>query len=104
MLGQAQPRAWLSCPTLSRPLTILGVERRLCILIGVGGMNLFLVTDRFLLALTFTAIAYAVGLAAMQRDPDLIAVVREGARLPARLDPAKRPRLAEEIEIVEDAA
>ena len=91
-------RPWPAVAAVSRPLTILGVERRwfmLSLSASAVAMNLF---QAFMgPALLFGAL-YGMGLFAGRRDPEMLRIVAGSARYRPRYDPGKaagRPRTAE---------
>ena len=93
-------RSWQACRSLSRPLTILGCERKAFLLSATFGAAAFNALNSFLLGLLLFAIGYAVGWYGTQRDPHMLGVARAGATARTRYDPAKRPASMEGVAIV----
>ena len=93
-------RPWAATPSMSAPLTILGVERRwflLSLVTAVSAMNLF--AALFGPLLLFAGM-YAIGLLAHYRDPEMLRIVFNSARYRPRYDPGKpspRPRAVEVV-------
>ena len=93
-------RSWQACRSLSRPLTILGCERKVFILSATFGATIFNALNSFLLGLLLFAIGYAVGWYGTQRDPHMMTVAQAAATARTRYDPAKRPASMEGVAIV----
>ena len=96
-------RSWQACRSLSRPLTILGCERRVFLLSVTFGAATWNALNSFLLGLLLCVVGYAVGRYGTQRDPHMLGVARAGATARTRYDPAKRPGSMEAVVIAEDA-
>ena len=95
-------RAWPACRSLSRPLTILGCERRVFLLSATFGAAAFNALNSFLVGLLLFVIGYAVGWFGTRSDPHMLLVARAAARDKVRYDPAKRPPSLDSIEIADD--
>ena len=93
-------RNWPGCRSLSRPLTILGCERRVFILAATFGAVVFNALGSLVAGLLLFGIGYAAGRYGTQADPHMLLVMRAAAREKARYDPAKRPRTQGGVEIV----
>ena len=93
-------RCWQASRSLSRPLTILGCERKVFLLSATFGAAAFNVLNSFLLGLLLFAIGYTVGFFGTQRDPHMLGVAKAGATARTRYDPAKRPESIEGVAIV----
>jgi len=96
-------RPWQACRSLSRPLTILGCERRVFLLSATFGAAAFNALNSFLVGLLLFAIGYVVGWFGTRSDPHMLLVARAAAQDRVRYDPAKRPASLESIEIADDA-
>ena len=96
-------RCWKGCRSLSRPLTVLGCERRVFILSATFGAATFNALNSFLLGLLLFVVGYAVGWFGTQRDPHMLAVAKAGTAARTRYDPGKRPRSMEAVVIAADA-
>ncbi len=96
-------RPWQACRSLSRPLTILGCERRVFLLSATFGAAAFNALNSFLVGLLLFVIGYAVGWFGTRSDPQMLLVARAAARDKVRYDPAKRPTSMESIEITDNA-
>ena len=93
-------RCWPACRSLSRPLTILGCERRVFMLSVTFGAAAWNALNSLLVGLLLAIIGYVVGLAGTREDPHMLVVVKAVAGEKVRYDPAKRPASIEGIEIV----
>ena len=92
-------RSWPACRSLSRPLTILGCERRVFLLSMTFGAAAWNALNSLLVGLLLAAIGYAVGLAGTREDPHMLVVVKAAAGEKARYDPAKRPPSMDSLRI-----
>ena len=82
-------RRWQGHPALSRPLTILGVERRWFLLSATLGMAMWNAINSLLSAALVFAALYTAGWLAWRKDPDLLSILRGSTRFRARYDPGK---------------
>ena len=82
-------RAWQGHPVLSRPLTILGVERRWFVLSATLSLALWVGADSLLTGLTVFASLYGAGRLAWRQDPAMLSILKESSRYRARYDPGK---------------
>ena len=88
-MSERHQTQWLSCGALSRPLTILGVERRLFVLSAAAGLALFNATKTLLpAALAFVAL-YGAGRWLSAIDPRALRVLAAARGRKARYDPGK---------------
>lgn len=83
---------WAACPALSRPLTVLGVERTWFALAATFAVALFQILQTLLPPLTAFALLYLAGRWAGRADPRLLAVLAAARRCRPRYDPAKPGR------------
>ncbi|MXX71101.1 MAG: hypothetical protein F4213_13040 [Boseongicola sp. SB0677_bin_26] len=82
-------RRWTGHAALNRPLTVLGVERRLFLLGATLGLAVWNATASLVAGGLVFAGCYGAGWLAGRRDPAMLAVLRGAARYPTRLDPGK---------------
>ena len=82
-------RRWPGYAALNRPLTVLGVERRLFLLGATLALAVWNATASLVGGSVVFAGCYAAGWLAGRRDPAMLAVLRTAARYPARFDPGK---------------
>ena len=80
---------WAGYPALNRPLTVLGVERRLFLLGATLAVAVWNATASLVAGGVVFAGCYGAGWLAGRRDPAMLAVLRTAARYPARFDPGK---------------
>ena len=80
---------WTGHAALNRPLTILGVERRAFLLVATLGLAMWNAIGSLVVGGVVFGVGYGSGWLAARRDPDMLGVLRAGARYPARLDPGK---------------
>ncbi len=82
-------RRWPGYAALNRPLTVLGVERRLFLLGATLAVAVWNATASLVAGGLVFAVCYGAGWLAGRRDPAMLAVLRAAARYPARYDPGK---------------
>ncbi|MXY99016.1 MAG: hypothetical protein F4Z29_15115 [Gemmatimonadetes bacterium] len=82
-------RRWAGYGALNRPLTVLGVERRLFLLGATLAVAVWNATASLVAGGAVFAGSYGAGWLAGRRDPAMLAVLRAAARYPARYDPGK---------------
>ena len=82
-------RRWPGYAALNRPLTVLGVERRLFLLGATLSVAVWNATASLVAGGMVFAVCYGGGWLAGRRDPAMLAVLRAAARYPARYDPGK---------------
>ncbi len=80
---------WAGYAALNRPLTVLGVERRLFLLGATLALGVWNATASLVAGGVIFAGCYSAGRLAGRRDPAMLAVLRAAARYPARFDPGK---------------
>ena len=95
-------RCWTACRSLSRPLMILGCERRVFILSVTIGGAAWNAMNSLTVGIVLAAVGYAVGLLGTRNDPHMLFVARAAAREKVRYDPGKRPASMEAIDITAD--
>lgn len=78
--------------SLNKPMTLLGVERRLFFVILIASFLLFHFTEGLLTALLVFVILWMFARAATQADPQFLRVLMNSSRSAARYDPALRER------------
>ena len=81
-----QGKAWRGYPALSRPLTILGVERRWFLLSATLGLALWNAINSIAIGAVIFAVLYGVGFWAWKQDPNMLEILRGSARFRARYD------------------
>lgn len=84
------PARHLAYPALSRPLTLLGCERRLFLGAATVGAAAFSSFDAPLAGLLLFACGYGAGLLMTRHDPALAAIVLRSSGTSRRYDPALR--------------
>ena len=82
-------RRWAGYAALNRPLTVLGVERRLFLLGATLALAVWNATASLMAGGVVFIGCYGAGWLAGRKDPAMLAVLRAAARYPARLDPGK---------------
>ena len=82
-------RRWAGYAALNRPLTVLGVERRLFLLGATLALAVWNATASLMAGGVIFAGCYGAGWLTGRRDPAMLAVLRAAARHPARFDPGK---------------
>ena len=80
---------WAGYTALNRPLTVLGVERRLFLLGATLAVAVWNATASLVAGAVIFAACYGASWLAGRRDPAMLAVLRAAARHPARFDPGK---------------
>ena len=74
---------------LNKPLTVLGVERRLFFFVLTVSFSLFQISTALLPAVTLFCILVLAARVATKADPQILRVVLNSARFVPRYDPAK---------------
>ena len=82
-------RRWNGYPALSRPLMILGVERRWFLLSTTLAVSLWNASDSLLAGIFVLALLFAAGRLAWKKDPNMLSLLREATRSRVRYDPGK---------------
>jgi type IV secretory pathway TrbD component len=73
--------------SLNKPLTLLGVERKLFFLILVASFVLFHLTEALLSSVVVFGVLWVLARAITQADPQLLRVLLTSNRFDARYDP-----------------
>lgn len=76
--------------SLNKPMTLLGVERRLFFFILVVSFSLFHLSSALLPALALFGVLWMFARAATQADPHLLRILLNSSKFVARYDPAHR--------------
>lgn len=82
-------KVWTGHPTLSRPLTILGVERRWFMLAATLGLAMWNALNSLVTGAFVFGVLYAAGLLAWRRDPAMLQIIAAGQSCRTRYDPGK---------------
>ena len=82
-------QAWHGHPSLSRPLTILGVERRWFLLSMTFGLAMWLALDSLFTGFLLCGSLYAAGRWAWSKDPQMLLIISRSTSTSIRYDPAK---------------
>ena len=82
-------KTWRGYPTLSRPLTIMGVERRWFLLSATLGLAMWNAINSLLTGGLIFGVLYGAGWWAWKQDPDMLEILRASTRFRARYDPGK---------------
>ncbi len=98
--GTQSPALHRAYPALSRPLTLLGCERRLFLGAACVGAAAFSSFNAPLAGIVLFGCGYGAGLVATRHDPCLPAVLLRSAACGRRYDPALRTAAAQPIEVV----
>lgn len=85
-------RAWHGHPALSRPLTIMGVERRWFLMSATLGVAMFNAINSLLTGAVIFLVLYAVGLLAWRQDPNMLSIVAATTESHTRYDAGKPSR------------
>ena len=87
-------RQWPGYEILSRPLTILGVERRFFLLAVMLGAALWNAVNTLLGGLMVFGVLYAAGWFAWRHDENMVVVIRSAVRYRSRYDAGRLPEPA----------
>ena len=82
-------RPWHGHPALSRPLTILGVERRWFLLSLTLGLAMWNALNSIVTGAVIFSTLYAAGWWAWRKDPQMLSIVAASAASKVRYDPGK---------------
>ena len=82
-------KTWRGYPALSRPLTIMGVERRWFLLSATLGLAMWNAINSIVIGGVIFAVLYGAGWWAWKQDPNMIEILRASTRFRARYDPGK---------------
>lgn len=99
-----RPAMHLAYPALSRPLTLLGCERRLFLGAACVGAAAFSSFNAPLAGIVLFSCGYGAGLVATRHDPCLPTVLLRSASCGRRYDPALRIEGAPPLEVVGEVA
>ena len=88
---------WHGHPSLSRPLTILGVERKWFMMAATFGLGTWNAMNSLITGGAMFAILYLLGFLAWKRDPAMLKIVKATQTTRARYDPGKPTRALLEI-------
>ena len=80
---------WTGHPTLSRPITILGVERRWFMMAATLGLGMWNALNSIFTAAVIFGVLYGAGLMAWKRDPAMLKIIAAGQSSRSRYDPGK---------------
>ena len=82
-------KTWRGYPALSRPLTIMGVERRWFLLSATLGLAMWNAINSIVIGGVIFAVLYGAGWWAWKQDPNMIEILRASTRFRPRYDPGK---------------
>lgn len=99
-----RPALHRAYPSLSRPLTLLGCERRLFLGAACVGCAAFSSFNAPLAGIVLFGLGYGAGLLATRHDPCLPTVLMRSATCGRRYDPALRAEGPPPLEVVGEVA
>ena len=82
-------RLWPCYASLSRPLTIMGVERTWFILSATLALAIWNALNAIITSAVIFCILYAAGWLAWKKDPNMLLILKESTRFRTRYDPGK---------------
>ena len=82
-------RLWPCYAALSRPLTLMGVERTWFILSATLGMAMWNALNSILTGAAIFILLWIAGWIAWKRDPNMLSILRASTTFRARYDPGK---------------
>lgn len=82
-------KVWRAYPALSRPLTIMGVERRWFMLSATLGLAMWNAINSLVTGGMIFIVLYVAGWLAWKKDPNMLGILKVSTRFKARYDPAK---------------
>ena len=82
-------KAWRGYPALSKPLTIMGVERRWFLLSATFGLAMWNAINSIVTGGLIFGVLYGVGFWTWKQDPNMLEILRASAQFRARYDPGK---------------
>ena len=86
-------KAWRGYPALSKPLTIMGVERRWFLLSATLGLAMWNAINSIVTGAVIFAVLYAVGFWAWKQAPNMLEILRASAKFaPATIPASGRQR------------
>ena len=80
-----QGKVWRGYPALSKPLTIMGVERRWFLLSATLGMAMWNALNSIVTGGMIFAVLYGAGFWAWKQDPNMIEILAQGGAVPGAL-------------------
>ena len=80
---------WRAYPALSKPLTIMGVERKWFLLSATLGMAMWNAINSIVIGIVIFGALYAIGFWAWKQDPHMLEILRASTKFRARYDPGK---------------
>ena len=95
-------RLWPCYASLSRPLTIMGVERTWFILSATLGLGMWNALNSIITAVVIFGVLYGFGFWAWKQDPNMLSIFRSAAKFRLRYDPGKWVDQPWYIELRED--
>ena len=85
-------KTWGAYPTLSRPLTIMGVERRWFMLSATLGLAMWNAINSLVTGGMIFVVLYVTGWLAWKKDPNMLSILKVSTRFKTRYDPGKWER------------
>ena len=82
-------RVWSAYPTLSKPLTIMGVERRWFMLSATLGLAMWNAINSLVTGGMIFIVLYVTGWLAWKKDPNMLSILKVSTRFKTRYDPGK---------------
>ena len=82
-------KVWSGYPSLSKPLTIMGVERRWFLLSATMGLAMWNAINSLVTGGTIFILLYVTGWIAWKKDPNMLSILKVSTRFKSRYDPAK---------------
>jgi len=82
-------RVWPAHPALSRPLTIMGVERRWFLLSATLGLAMWNTIESLVTGGMIFGVLYVAGWLAWKKDPNMLGILKVSTRFKTRYDPGK---------------
>ena len=82
-------KVWGAYPALSRPLTIMGVERRWFMLSATLGLAMWNAINSLVTGGMIFVVLYVAGWLAWKKDPNMLMILKVSTRFKSRYDPAK---------------
>lgn len=86
MRGQ---KVWGAYPTLSAPLTIMGVERKWFMVSVTIALAMWNAINSLVTGLVIFVVLYVAGWLAWRKDPHMMSILRISTRFKTRYDPGK---------------
>ncbi len=82
-------RVWGAYPALSKPLTIMGVERRWFMLSATLGLAMWNAINSLVTGGMIFVVLYGFGWLAWKKDPNMLSILKLSTRFKTRYDPGK---------------